>query len=274
MAARAALALQSQQPAPEPGQPRTLDPQVADLFRKAVKSLEMVLDAKGQESLPQYVQSVMAAHIQLGQMDEAIALGQRGTQYFPRNAQVRSQLANAYNQAGQVDQAIATLHEALDLNPDLPNAYARMGQWLLAVGRLDEAAEAFKTAVDRGEQPADQFATLIFGYGYNTLDQKNGDLDGAIAAYNLAREFDISPALRSQINFFHGYALYRKGEAIGAPQTLESAQASLPIFQNALSMFNQARDYGDRNPGSNLAQFIEGSNTYIQIQQSIIQRGH
>jgi tetratricopeptide (TPR) repeat protein len=215
----------------------------------------------------------MASHIALGEYEEALALGRRGIELFPDNAQIRSQLANGYNQAGDVDQAIAALEGALEVDPDLPNAYARMGQWLLAQERVEEAGEAFAQAAERGEQPADVLANQIFGYGYNTKDQGQGDFNGAIAAYNVARSLDISPALRSQINFFHGYARYRQAEAVNQPNTLDSATASLPLFQEALSQFNQAQEYGRANPGSNLSQFIEGTGTFIQIQEGIIARG-
>jgi tetratricopeptide (TPR) repeat protein len=147
-----------------------------------------------------------------------------------------------------------------------------MGQWLLAQERVEEAGAAFAQAAERGEQPVDVLANQIFGYGYNTKDQVQGDFNGAIEAYNVARSLDISPALRSQINFFHGYARYRQAEVINQPNTVESATASMPLFQEALSQFNQAQDYGRANPGSNLSQFIEGTGTFVEIQEGIIAR--
>ncbi len=276
MAVRAAVSLQALSPQPQPGDssgPPPLDSEVADLFRRAVHSLTRVLEAQGSETSSTYVGNVMASHIALGQLDEALALGAQGIEYFPDDAQVRSQLANAYNQAGDVDQAISTLEAALAIDPDLANANARIGQWLLAVDRVEEAGEAFSAAVAAGEQPADVLANQIFGYGYNEKDQGAGDFNGAVEAYDVARELDISPALQSQISFFHGYARYRQAEAANQPNTLESAQASLPIFREALAQFNQAGDYGQANPGSNLGQFIAGTNTYIEIQEGIIARG-
>ncbi len=273
MAVRAAGAMQSMTPQPQGGEPAPLAPEVADLFQKAVNSLTVVLEAKGSEAPAAYLGNVVAAHVALGEYDAALAMGERGMEFFPDNAQVRSQVANAYFRAGRVDQAITTLEGAVRINPELPNAYARIGQWLLQEGRVQEAGDAFAQAAERGEQPADVLATQIFGYGYNTLDQGQGDLNGAVQAYNVARELDISPALRSQINFFHGYARYRQAEAANAPNTVQSAQASLPVFREALNMFNQAGDYGRANPGSNLGQFIEGTNTFIQIQEGIIARG-
>lgn len=276
MAARAALQLQEQvrQERAQSGESASaeLDPEVAELFRKAVSSLTEVLEARGEESLPQYVMNTMGAHIQLNELDEAIALGERGLRYFPDNAQVRSTLANAYNRAGQLDQAIATLEEALEINPDLPNAYSRVGQWLLAAGRLDDAGEALNMAAERGEQPVDVLSDILFGHGYNTLHQ-NGEYREAIEAYNAARLDGISEAQSSKLSFFHGYALFQLGDQTQQAQTLESAQQSLPIFQEALTHLNRARVYGDANPGTNLDQFIDGTSQYIQIQEAIIERG-
>ncbi len=274
MAARAAVSLQAMSPLPQDGgQPAPLSPENQDLFRKAVSSLTIVLDAMGAEAPPVYLGNIVASHVALGEFDEALAMGRRGLEYFRDDATVRSQLANAYNQAGQIEQAISTLEEALAIDPDVPNAYARIGQWLLTEERVQEAGEAFQQAVERGEQPADVLANQIFGYGYNTRDQERGDFNGAIEAYNVARQLDIMPGLRSQINFFHGYARYRQAEAVNQPNTLESAQASLPLFQEALAQFNQATDYGQVNPGSNLSQFIAGTTTYVEIQEGIIARG-
>ena len=273
MAIRAAGAMQEMSPQPQAGSEVPLGPEVADMFRKAVTSLTVVLDARGGEAPPAYLGNVMASHIALGDYEEALSLGQRGVELFPDNGQVHSQLANAYNQAGDVDQAVAALEEALRVDPDLVNAYARMGQWLLAQDRVEEAGEAFASAVVGGEQPADVLANQIFGYGYNTKDQEQGDFNAAIQAYNVARELDISSALRSQINFFHAYARYRQAEGANQANTVESATASLPLFQEALRFFNQAQDYGSANPGSNLGQFVEGTTTFIEIQEGIIARG-
>ena len=274
MAARAAVSMQAMSPQPQGGgEPASLSAENEDLFRKAISSLTVVLDAMGAEAPPVYLGNVVASHIALGQFDEALVMGRRGLDYFPDDANVRSQLANAYNQAGEVEEAISTLEEALAIDPDVPNAYARIGQWLLAEDRVQEAGEAFQQAVESNEQPADVLANQVFGHGYNTRDQEQGDFNGAIEAYNVARELDITPGLRSQINFFHGYARYRQAEAANQPNTVQSAQASLPLFQEALAQFNQATEYGQANPGSNLSQFIAGTTTYVEIQEGIIARG-
>ena len=274
MAARAAVSMQVMSPLPQDGgQPAPLSPENRDLFRKAVSSLTVVLDAMAAEAPPVYLGNIVASHIALGEFEEALTMGRRGLEYYPDDATVRSQLANAYNQADQIGQAISTLEEALAIDPDVPNAYARIGQWLLTEDRVEEAGEAFQQAVERGEQPADVLANQIFGHGYNTRDQERGDFNGAIEAYNVARQLDVTPGLRSQINFFHGYARYRQAEAVNQPNTVESAQASLPLFQEALAQFNQATEYGQVNPGSNLSQFIAGTTTYVEIQEGIIARG-
>ena len=273
MAARAAVSMQLMNPVPQGGGSAPLSAENEDLFRKAILSLTVVVDAMGAESPPVYLGNIVASHIALGQFDEALAMGQRGLEYFPDDATVRSQLANAYNQADQVEEAVSTLRAALAIDPDVPNAYARIGQWLLGEDRVEEAGEAFQQAVGRGEQPADVLANQVFGHGYNTRDQGQGDFNGAIEAYNVARGLEITPDLRAQINFFHGYARYRQAEAANQPNTVESAQASLPLFQEALGQFNQATAYGQANPGSNLSQFIAGTTTYIEIQEGIIARG-
>jgi tetratricopeptide (TPR) repeat protein len=266
MAARAAIELQAATPS-APDAP--LDPEIADMYRKAITSLNLIIDRFQQEALPEYVGMVTSAHVQLGQIDQAIAAGERGIQLFPDNAQVRNQLATAYAEGGQIDRAVSTLEEAIAIDPQLPNAYVRMGQWLLEADRVEEAGEAFLQAAERGEQPAENLATLIFAHGVNVKDQQQGDLQGSVRAYEIAKQFQTSSMLTSQINFFHGYALYRIGDSMQQASTVESAQGSTPIFREALQLFNGATEYG---ASRNVDQLIAATNNMILIQESIIAR--
>ncbi len=58
-----------------------------------------------------------------------------------------AELAEAYEQAGQVEQAAETYGEALGLSPDLPRALLGMARLHLAVGELDLAEEKVRRAL-------------------------------------------------------------------------------------------------------------------------------
>jgi hypothetical protein len=57
------------------------------------------------------------------------------------------------------------------------------------------------------------------------------------------------------------------------PQTLQTAQATLPKFQQALRLFGLAGEYAASQPSITLEQFQNNTNTYIEIQEAIIKRG-
>jgi len=79
--------------------------------------------------------------------------------------------------------------------------------------------------------------------------------------------------MTSQLNFWHAYALYTGGVKEQEPQTLKTAQATLPKFQEAIRLFGQAKEYADSQPSITLSQFLTNTQTYVEIQEAIIKRG-
>ncbi len=271
---RAALDLQSTRPQAQQqdGDQPALDPEVAELFRTAIASLDVVLEERGGESRPQYVVNSMRAFMQLDEPEEAISLGERGTTWFPENAEILSQLATAHNRAGNVDQAVESLAAALEINPNLPNARGRMASYYLEVDRIDEAVETIHAAEAAGEQSPDALGGILLSHGFSQGVQA-GDYEMGIRLFEAVKAMDVSDEFRSQTNFFHGYALYEQGRALQEPQTVESAQRTLPMFQEALVHLRDGELYAQQNPGSNLNQIIEATNQFIEIQDAIIRRG-
>jgi hypothetical protein len=56
------------------------------------------------------------------------------------------------------------------------------------------------------------------------------------------------------------------------PQTLGTAQATLPRFNEAVGLLQQAGGYPE-SVGVNLQQLLDNAQTYIEIQDAIIKRG-
>ena len=83
---------------------------------------------------------------------------------------------------------------------------------------------------------------------------------------------NLSEAMVSQLNFWHGYSVYQIAVQEQEPQTLASAQSSLPKFNEAISLLQQSGDYPS-SVNVNLAQLLENAQTYIDIQDAIIRRG-
>lgn len=275
---RAAAELQQTQPQPAAAQdsdaPR-LDPEVEELYRTAVASLEFVLEERGAETQPSYVVSLIRAYRQLGETSDAIRLGERGTNLFPEDAQVYSNLANAYNEAGQVDQAITALERAVELDPDVGQARTRQGNFLLQAGRVDEAIPALKAAEAANELGSDQLSGMIFQSAWANHVQPRENVQRGVQLIEEAKTFDISQQWREQLNYYHGYALLRRGEevcqCVQQTGTLESARAALPIFQRALEMAQAGAPFAQRS-GQNIEGLLDPIRQYIEIQQAIIAR--
>ncbi len=270
---RAAVDLQAQQmqPQTQDGDAPRLDPEVEQLFRTAIASLERVFDARGEEVRPTYVRNIMRAYRQLGELDNAIRMGERASEIFTEDAQLLSELANAHNAAGNVDGAIRALDRAVEIDPDLPQARSRQGFFLLQAGREDEAIRALKAAEERGEQPADQLALPIFARAFQNYIQESQDLERGIAMIREAKTFDVTPETASQFDYFLGFAIYQRAVRIQAPENLESARASKPVFEEARRYVQAGQPYAER-AGQNYRQILEAIATYIEIQDAIIAR--
>jgi tetratricopeptide (TPR) repeat protein len=269
---RAALNLQGERPATQDAD-ATQDPEVAELFREAIDALMRVVEVEGEDAQPLYVVNSVRAYMQLGEYDEAIRTADRGVEIFPDNADIWSERATAANRAGQTSEAVASLERALEINPDLQRANTRMGTYYLESGQIDNAIRSLRAAADAGEQGPDALAGIILSRAWNDHINPQNNLPEGIRLVEAAKEFDVSPEFREQLNFFHGYGLFRRGEQVEAPETVESARQALPIFREAKAQLEAARGHGQRNPGLNIAQFIENSEIFIERQERIIERG-
>jgi hypothetical protein len=120
---------------------------------------------------------------------------------------------------------------------------------------------------------ADVAARLIFADAYANGVQKN-QYNYAISGISAAKQLpDLGSMMMSQLNFWHAYSLYQGGVKEQEPQTLATAQATLPKFQQALRLFAQAEEYAASQPSITIEQFLNNTNTYIEIQDAIIKRG-
>jgi superkiller protein 3 len=64
-----------------------------------------------------------------------------------RSAQTHTALALVLRQRGRVDEAIASLNEAIEADPEYPAAYDQLGTILAEQGKLEEAAHHFEILV-------------------------------------------------------------------------------------------------------------------------------
>ena len=71
----------------------------------------------------------------------------------PADSFSRYGLAMEYRNAGDLEGAVREFRELIAINPDYAYAYFHGGQTLERLGRADEAAEMYRTGIERAKDP-------------------------------------------------------------------------------------------------------------------------
>jgi tetratricopeptide (TPR) repeat protein len=246
-------------------------PEAAEYYRRAIDAYERVFSAKGAETPVGHLRNIISAHMQLGELTEAISMGERALETHPQADNIWLVYAEALQRDGQLDEAITALDRVREINPDHPSAALRQGNWLIQAGRIEDAVSVLSTAAATTEQ-ADRSAQMIFVDAYQKgAQQDNHDymIRGMEAAKRLP---NLGAGMMNQLNFWHGYSLYQQAVAEQEAQTLATAQSTLPKFRRAAELLQQSGDYPS-TVNVNLTQLLENTQTYIEIQDAIIKRG-
>lgn len=254
------------------GDANGVTPEVAELYRQAAQAYETVFEARGEETAVSQLRNTVSAYMQLEELERAVNLASSFLEAHGEDGPLWSIYADALQRNGQADEALAALDRVLQLEPDRPNVRARKGRILIDEGRFEEAVPVLRAAVEEGGQPAEAMANLLFSEGYtNGFQQQN--FNHAVELFQLAKSFPVNAATMSQYDFWLGYTHLQQGIAAQEPQTLQSAQASLPLFQRAQPLLQGGQAYAATQSSINLNQFLEAVNTYVEIQEAIIRRG-
>jgi tetratricopeptide (TPR) repeat protein len=247
--------------------------EAVELFRKALASYDQAYAAEGAEMDVSLLRNMVVAHINLGEFQEAVTLAERVLETHGEEATIWSIYADALQRADRLDDGISALDRVKELDPEYPNVSMRQGNWLLQAGRVEDAIPILQGAVEREEQTADAVADLVWGHGVTEGIQKQ-DWGKAISVLRLAKQFDVTDLTRQKIDFWLGYAIFNAARAQQEPQTLETARATLPRFQEVLRLMQGCGDYAQRNNReSNRQELLTATNTFIEIQDAIIRRG-
>jgi hypothetical protein len=140
---------------------------------------------------------------------------------------------------------------------------------LIESGLFDEAVALVGNA---SPPEAAEAARLIFNQAY-TFGQQRRDFEYAIRGFAAGKRLvDMGDPMYEQLSFWHGFAVYGAAVEAQAAQTLASAQAALPMFEEALGLFASVETYAT-TINVNMAQLVQATNTYIEIQNAVIRRG-
>ncbi len=249
-----------------------LEPEVADFYRRAIDAYMKVFAIKGAEMDVGQLRNVVAAHVRLENFDEAIRTAEEILQTHPTETSLLDVYAGALREAGRVDDAVDALGRIEAIDPEYPNLNARQGNMMLQVGRHDDAMPLLQRAVERGDDP-NVVARMLLAEAVNGPVQDKS-WTTAINLFEKARDFEVSTEQHEELDFWLGYSLLQRATAAQAPQTVQSAQSALPMFQRARSLLAGARAYDQRQGGRmQVGQLVQATDQYIAIQEAVIKRG-
>lgn len=250
-----------------------VSPETRALYDRAIEAYMQVFEAKGDSMNVGYLRNAISAHIQLGNLEQASATAEQVLEVFPQEASVWAVYATALERQERIDEAVAALGRIEAIDPQYPDLYARQGNMLLASGRRADALPLLRRAVDDQGSDPNRIARIIFADAHSKgilPEQKNWPyaLEGILAA----KAYQVTPETQQMLDFWHGWVLYQQGIGIQEPNTLESAQRAAPMFRQAKEFFQSAQAYAQQQ-NINLAQILQATDTYIEIQDAIIKRG-
>ncbi|HSW31313.1 MAG TPA: tetratricopeptide repeat protein [Longimicrobiales bacterium] len=249
-----------------------VSPEAVPLFRKAIEAYEHLFEAKGAETAVPHLRSTMSAYMLLGEMDKAVAFGQRAVQSHPNDPDLWWVEADALQRAGHLPEALAALDRVTALKPDYPMAGLRRGEWLLAAGRLDEAASVLKALATADPTQADAAGGLLVAHAYAKGVQPKRWSE-AIPPLEAARGIlGLSSDTNEQINFWLAFSIMQGTIPQQEARTVETAKASLPRFQRARELFRLVGSYPSK-VRIDLGTLVTTVDQYIEIQETIIRRG-
>ncbi len=275
-AAYAMVAAQEAMEAAEPGAPMSME--AGGYYSEALDGYRRVYEIKGMEMEWGQLRNMLATLNQLDQLEDAVELAESVRQTHGGEAQFWSIYADILNKTGDLDGALGALDELASIDPEYPNTRARQGSWLMAAGRTEEAMPYLEQAVEAGEQDPQQVVNIIFNNGYTQgIQQQNWDY--SLEILGLARTFgDMVPeVLSGRTDFFYGYALFKQAEILEKPETVESAQLTLPKFKQVQNLLNQSNvtAFTDTQESfkANQTEVLDATERFIIRQERVIQRG-
>jgi type IV pilus biogenesis/stability protein PilW len=142
----------------------------------------------------------------------------------PENFEAHYTLGSIYFQRKELPEAEREFRKATDLNRNSGEAYNYLGRTLLLQGRWSEATEALKTATTLPLYPTPDIAFTDLGW----VLEKQGDLDGAIAAYESALRTDPPNIPRPYVHLWIGRLYMKLRDIPKARGALSQAKALDP----------------------------------------------
>ena len=188
-------------------------------FSEAVRHFQAALALKS--DLEPSLFGLARAYQEMGQLEEAMVGFRRFIDLEPEDPRATLAIVDIYLARNLVDQAMAELERATQWEKPPAIVFSRLGELLVQTGRAEEAEERFRSALERNAELAQPHFNLA------VLVEERGDLDEAIALYE--RAVELAPAhYQAQFNLGRLYGV--KGDLDRQQRLYEAALESNPEF--------------------------------------------
>lgn len=253
-----------------------LNERVEGLYRRAITAYERVFAEKGAEAEPTQLRNVAAAYLQLGDTERALTFLESAVQTHPDEASLWALQADAFQRQDRIPEAIGALRRVEGIDPEYPQLYLRIGTFLIQSDDLEGAVKVLRQAVAHGTS-AESAANQIFATAHRRfIAPQRKNYSKFIVWVKAAKGFKVNDRERPRLDFWHGFALYNRAIAVQNPETLASANRSLPLFRQAVNLFRAARPFANQGREISVQQlgtFLDAANQYIEVQEALIKRG-
>ena len=247
-------------------------PDAVASFRDAIDAYERVRAGRGAETAARHLISIAVAYLRLGELSSAVLAASDALEIYPEEARLWSIYADALRGSDRLELGLDALSRVREIDPEYRDIELRRGSWLFEAQRPREAVDVLKDLASRRPDQADRAASIIIAEAYDRGVRRE-DFDFAVTWFASAKEVDgLSQDILHQLNFWHGYSVFRAAIFEQTPRTIDTARATLAKFRQALELLSDVGEF----PGSvnvDIQEQREAVETYIGIQEAIIRRG-
>ncbi|MGM0453895.1 MAG: tetratricopeptide repeat protein, partial [Thermodesulfobacteriota bacterium] len=180
----------------------------------ALASLQAAIQQDPEEQMALY--NAGYVHMLKGEYDTALTFFQRAEKIDADIFELNFQTGRVLFELGQTETARSYLEHAVSIKPDAGIAYRYLGDCYAAAERIEDAVNAYKTALKRRPDDADAISAL--GYFYETLGE-----NAEIALMFCQQATEMAP----ENGLFHyrlGWIYYNRNQAEQAAAAFENAR--------------------------------------------------
>eukprot|EP00743_Colponemidia_sp_Colp-15_P006453 GILK01006944.1.p1 GENE.GILK01006944.1~~GILK01006944.1.p1 ORF type:complete len:1052 (+),score=207.70 GILK01006944.1:196-3156(+) len=224
---------------------RLFQKECGETFHPLPRSMSMLSDMEKEITLTVFGEHLQRRHL----LDDAMQVAKKALRFGGEHIATHILLADLYIEAHLYQEAVDSLHSALQIEPRHTHALLQLGNACRALRQFDAAIVAYKSAIQ--ERPP--FIDVLY-CSLGIVLRASGRLDDAIAAYSSALTanpgyamalFNLANAMMAKDRVSDAISLYRdaihlKPDYVQAYMNLGNALQSKGDTDEAISMYREA----------------------------------